>query len=418
MTGLLRIITDSLDQALHQLIVNKLRTFLSLLGITMGIFCIISVQSAVNSLEDNVRGSFNRLGNDVIYVNKFSWGEDPGQNWWKYVKRPNPSHDDYEAIKDRSNSTRILSYYAIIGRRTVKYRNNSVDGAFAFGTTLEYADILKLEFHKGRFFSPSEYYYAAPKVVLGYEVAGRLFGIEDPIGKRISLGGKKLEVVGVLEKSGEDLISILNYDEVAMISYPFGKQLANLSNRFGFGGGIAVKAKQGVEVDYLKGELTGILRAERRLKPVEDDNFSLNTLSLMSKVLDAVFSTLNTMGLILGIFAIIVGAISVANIMFVSVKERTNIIGIKKAIGARRSVILLEFLTESVILCLAGGVVGILLVWGVVTIISDYIPFDIYMGPTEALWGLVWSIGIGVVSGFIPALQAARMDPITAIRHK
>ena len=305
-----------------------------------------------------------------------------------------------------------------MGSRPIRYRSSSVDRAFLVGITYEYGELFKLGLEKGRYFSQAEYSRAVPSIILGNKVAEGLFGGLDPIGRDVKVWGKKFEVIGVLEPSGEDLISIMNYDEVGFVAYPMASQLSNFNPYTSFGGGVAAKAADRSQMEELKDEMTGILRAERRLRPREESNFSLNTLSILANVLDGFFGVLNTLGLVIGIFAIFVGAFSVANIMFVSVKERTNIIGIKKALGAKNYMVLLEFLIEAIILCLVGGMVGLVFVAAVLALVTQGIDFDIQIGPSNIISGLIWSIGIGIVSGFIPALQASRMNPVDAIRSK
>ena len=414
----IKVAGESFRQAIQQLVGNKLRSVLSLLGITIGIFCIIGVQASVDSLEADIRESFEKLGEDVIYVSRFYWGEDPSQNWWKYRRRPEPSPDDYKAIKVRSDLAEQAAFWYFMGARPIRYRSSSVDRAFLVGMTYEYGELFQIGLAKGRYFSQAEYSRGVPVIVLGHKVAEGLFGGLDPIGRDVKVWGKKFEVIGVLEESGEDLISIMNYDEVGFIAYPVATQLSNFNKYTSFGGGVAAKAVSRETMDDLKDEMTGILRAERKLRPREEDNFSLNTLSILANVLDGFFGVLNTLGLVIGIFAIFVGAFSVANIMFVSVKERTNIIGIKKALGAKNYMVLLEFLIEAIILCLIGGIVGLVLVSGILALVTQSIDFTIQVGPANIISGLVWSIGIGIVAGFIPALQASRMNPVDAIRSK
>jgi putative ABC transport system permease protein len=413
-----KVVAESFRQATQQLVGNKLRSFLSLLGITIGIFCIIGVQASVDSLERDIRESFEKLGDDVVYVSKFFWGEDPSQNWWKYRRRPEPGPEDYEAVKKRSDLVEQAAFWFFLGAKPVKYRNSSVERAFLVGHSFEYGELFKLGFQKGRYFSQAEYARGAPKVIIGHEVAESLFGHLDPIGRQIKVWGRKFEVIGVLEQSGEDLISVMNYDEVIFVAYPMAQQLVNFNRYTSMGGGVAAKAVSREKIEEMKDEMTGILRASRRLKPREENDFSLNTLSILANVLDSFFRVLNTLGLVIGIFAIFVGAFSVANIMFVSVKERTNIIGIKKALGAKNYMVLLEFLIESIILCIVGGVIGILFVTAVLAIVSNFIDFNIFVGANNVINGLIWSIGIGIVAGFIPALQASRMNPVDAIRSK
>lgn len=418
MITLLKIINESIRQAFQQLAGNKLRSFLSLLGITIGILCIVGVQSAVDSLEANIRGSFEKLGDDVIYIQKMPWNEDPGENWWKYMRRPNPSYNDYKAIKAKVKTAGLVDYHVFIGSKTIKYRSSSVDRATTVAVTYEFDDLFKVNYDKGRWYTPTEYHYGLNKVVIGHKIAEELFGTLDPIGKKVKLMGHKLEIIGVFEKSGKDIINVMDYDEVIIVAYELAKKIANVKaqNPF-FGTAVNVKAAKGSTTEELKDELTWVLRAKRRLKPKEENNFSLNSLSILGGIMDAIFGTMSFAGWLIGIFAIFVGGFSVANIMFVSVKERTKIIGIKKAIGAKRYIILLEFLIESIILCILGGAVGLAMLYGFFKLMEGTTPFDIFLSSGNIILGLSLSIIIGVLSGFIPALQASNMDPVVAIRH-
>ncbi len=413
-----KIIYESILQAVHQLVSNKLRSFLSLLGISIGILCIIGVKSAVDSLEDNIRGSFEKLGNDVIYVKRFSWSEPPSKSWWKYLKRPNPSYDDYKVITKKVKSAEASVFYSTIGFTTVKFKSYSVENTVLIGMTSEFNRVFALDIEKGRFMSHSEFYYGSPKVVVGATVASELFGSIDPIGKDIKVKGKKMEIVGVLKKAGKDLINPLNFDECVLISYKQASTMANLKSKYIFDSTVTIKAAEGVEMDQLKDEVTGVLRSHRRLKPKQNDNFALNELSMLSLLLDGFFGVLNVAGICIGFFAILVGMFSVANIMFVSVKERTNIIGIKKALGAKRYVILLEFLIESIILCIIGGIIGLVFVFVVIKMITVFLEFEMSLSIFNIIIGISMSIFIGILSGVIPAIQASKLDPVVAIRSK
>lgn len=412
-----KIISESILQALSQLTSNKLRSFLSLLGITIGIFCIVAVKTAVDSLENNVRGSFEKLGDDVVYISQFSWMEDPGQNFWKWRKRPNPDFDDYEVLKAKLRTTQLVSFHVFVGMKTLKYRSSSVDPVFVVGITPEYGEMFNFKFEKGRYFSSAESHYGSDKCVIGYKVAEELFGSIEPVGKRVKFSGRNLEVIGVLEKNGNDLVSVMDFDQAMMIPYELASKTNNLKNTRRFGNSmLSVKAREGIELEDMRDEITGVLRAHRRLKPTQEDNFAMNQLSFLSKILDGFFGVLNLVGLIIGGFAILVGIFSVANIMFVSVKERTNIIGIKKALGAKRYVILLEFLIESVILCILGGIFGLLLVFIVMLGLSQAAEFEMSLTLSNIIFGVGLSIVVGTLSGLIPAFLAAKMDPVEAIR--
>ncbi len=416
MITLLKVFKESIAQAFQQLLSNKLRSFLSLLGISIGIFCIIGVQSAVDSLEANIKGSFDKLGDDVVYINKMPWDEDPGQNFWKYQRRPNPGYKDFQAIKANVKSADLIDYHLFIGMKTIKYKSSSVDRVFLVGATYDFDELLKMNYEKGRWYSSAEYHYGADKVLIGHTVAEELFGNTNPIGKKITLSGRKLEVIAVIEKAGQDILQIMNFDEGVLISYELAKKMVNVKPNHPFGTTIDVKAKEGVSLDQLKDELTGVMRTQRRLRPKEDNNFALNSLSLLAGIIEGFFGALNKVGIFIGGFAIFVGMFSVANIMFVSVKERTGMIGIKKALGAKKYIILLEFLVEAVILCIIGGAVGLGIVQGVVALLSSAMPFDLVLSANNIIWGLSLSIGIGILSGFIPAWQAAGMDPVEAMR--
>ncbi|MEN0003312.1 MAG: ABC transporter permease [Bacteroidota bacterium] len=415
MRTIFKVITESIRQALGQLRANKLRSFLSLLGISIGIFCIIGVLSGVDSLEDNVRGSLEKLGNDVVYVKKWPWAN-IGNEWWKYFRRPNPSHADFEVVQARTKTAELTSFHVVIGFKTVKYRSSSVERTILIGSSLEFADMFKIEFEKGRYFSPSEYNFGSNKIILGYKVAEQLFGTIEPIGKVVKMSGRKYEVIGVIEKAGNDLLNPLDFDEALIISYPSARGVANLKARDIFDATVTIKASDGVSLRSMKDEVKGILRAHRRLKPKEDDNFSLNELSMISAVFDNFFFVLNILGIVIGFFAILVGGVGVANIMFVSVKERTSMIGVKKALGAKKYMILLEFLIESIVLCLIGGFMGLALVYVVVTVLSNAIDFELFLSVSNMTIGLFLSIFIGTVSGLVPAFLAARMDPVVAMR--
>lgn len=411
-----KIFWESLLQATGSLRGNKLRTFLSLLGITIGIFCIITVKSAVDSLQKNIVDGFNELGSDVIYLDKMPWNEDPGENYWKYAKRPDPSFDDYEAIKRKSKLADNAAYTVFTGGRVIKYRSSSVSNAFIMGSTYEYASIQNLKIQEGRFLTTNEYETGANKVILGYKLYNELFKSINGIGKEVKLFGQDFQVIGYLESEGDNVFNFLNFDEVIWIGFKTAKKFVNVKDESNVGRMLNIKAKSGVDMSDFKGEMASIIRAVRRLRPLEKDNFALNELSMLSQVLDSVFGVINIAGFIIGIFALVVGMFSVANIMFVSVKERTSIIGIKKALGAKRYIILMEFLIEAVILCVFGGIIGLCLVAIALKVISMLIPFGMSMSLVNMVIGVGASIIVGIISGILPALQASGMDPVEAIR--
>jgi putative ABC transport system permease protein len=402
-------------QAFQQLRSNKLRSALSLLGITIGIFCIIAVLSAVNSLEKNVRQSMEKLGDDVLYISKIPWTDGSPDSYWKYLRRPTPDHKDFEALEASVKTADYTAFSVFIGSKRISYRSSDVNGAILIAVTYNYADIFNIEFDKGRYFSPIEYQMGMDRIVIGYKLAEQLFGDADPINRPVKLSGRKYQVIGVIKESGNDLINPVNFDWAILVNYNAAKKLANVESNFPFGASLMVKAADNVDLQEVKDDVVVTMRRARRLSPLEENNFSINELSIISNALNQFFGVLNKLGWVVGIFAIVVGAVSVANIMFVSVKERTRLIGIKKALGAKRYMILLEFLIEAIILCMIGGLIGLTTVWATLSILGPAIDFELFMSLKNVFVGVGLSIAIGVASGFIPASVAAKMDPVVAM---
>jgi putative ABC transport system permease protein len=357
----------------------------------------------------------SKLGNDVVYIDKWPWA-DVGSNWWEYFRRPHPDHEEYETVKDKSRTASMASYITSVGRRTLKHQSNSASGVPLVVVTEEFDRMFNLELESGRFFSPAEYRYGSPKALIGADVAEALLGNINPIGRKVKVSGRYFEIIGKIKPSGDELVNIMDWDGNLFIPYTTAASFINVKQYSRWNGQVAVRAREGVSKDELKDELRGIIRAKRRLKPRADDNFALNEITMVASALDSFFGVLNVIGFLIGGFSILVGGVSVANIMFVSVKERTSLIGVKKALGAKRYIILLEFLIEAIILCVIGGLLGLLMVFGVTQVISQFIPFQIFLNASNAIMGLTISIAIGIIAGFIPALQASRMDPVDAMR--
>ena len=409
-----RLLRESFIFAFISLTANKLRTLLSLLGITIGIFAIILVYSIVDSLEKNIRDSVSQFGDQVVYVQKWPWSGGADFAWWKYLNRPVPLNSEADIIRRRSQYAEHVAFGSSLGGATVTRASNSATGAEVLGTTYDYNKIWTFELAHGRYFTESEMNAGRPYCIIGADIAEGLFlSGEEIIGQRITISGQKLSVIGVFEKVGESLVG-QSYDKMVIV--PFKKVRTVVNTDRNESNVIMASAKEGITVAQLKDELTGIMRSVRRLRPGADDNFALNDPSLISNQLDSLFGALGIMGTIIGMFSILVGGFGIANIMFVSVRERTNEIGIQKALGAKNFIILSQFLTESVVLCLLGGVAGLVLVALGAYIAAVAFEFDIFLSVGNVVLGLLLSAGIGLISGLIPAWMAARLNPVDAIR--
>lgn len=411
----LRLFKESFLFAVNSVIVNKLRTFLSLFGITIGIFSIISVFTVLDWMEKSIRDSISSLGDDVVYVQKFPWSFDPNLAWWDIIRWPAVSTDDYHAILNRSTKAGAASLTVFLTRQ-VKYRNNLANDAYIYAVTHEFENIRSFEIEKGRYFSPDESASGKNVAILGAIVAGRLFEKSEPVGKEIIIGGHRATIIGVLKKEGQGGISDSGMDELTVIPLNFGKNFINMRSRF-LETNLMIRAKEGVSVQELSEETTMLLRASRRLKPGEISNFSVNRANLLSQGFDAVFAGIKIGGWLIGGFAILVGGFGIANIMFVSVRERTNIIGIQKALGAKRFFILQQFLTESVLLSLVGGILGILLIFIATLVINYLYELNMFLTTGNIVLALFISGIIGIVAGYAPAYAASKMNPVDAMGY-
>jgi putative ABC transport system permease protein len=409
---IIRLILESFSFAIHALSVNKLRTFLSLLGISIGIFAIIAVYTIVDSLEANIRNSVQSLGGDVIYVQKWSWGGGGEYPWWKYLQRPEPSYGDYRELDDRLGSAESI-VFGMTMSGTAKHANNSVEQVGVLGATHDYNKIWDFDLVEGRYFSEIESNSGPNIAIIGSDIAEGLFPSSPAEGKKFSVLGKKFTVIGVFERVGQGLVGG-NIDELILIPASAMRKMVN-PDRLN-GNMIMCKAKPSVGMDIFKDELRVAMRSIRRLKPKTDDDFSLNEISLISNQLDQLFKILGMVGTVIGGFSILVGGFGIANIMFVSVSERKNQIGIQKSLGAKNYFILLQFLFESVVLSLFGGIIGLIFVVVGVLLASESLDFEFIITTGNVVTGIVISVIIGLISGTIPAVMASKLDPVEAIR--
>jgi putative ABC transport system permease protein len=409
---LLRLIRESYLFALQAIIMNKLRTLLSLLGITIGIFAVITVFTIVDSMEITIRSNIESLGDDVLFVQKWPWSFGGDYPWWKYVNRPVPKYSELAEVEARLQSARAVSFM-IGSRRTVKYLDKSMDNIAVYAISKDYDKTMTLDIEDGRYFSLSEAIAGRASAIIGSNIATNFFENLDPLGKQIKIFGRDIEVVGVLKKKGEDMFGG-SEDNQVIIPIAYARNLVDINSEI-YDPVIIAKAKPGVSNAELKDELTGVMRSIRRLKPGAEDNFAINETSLLTKGFEGLFTILSIAGWIIGGFSLLVGGFGIANIMFVSVRERTHIIGIQKSLGAKNYFILLEFLFEAILLCLVGGLVGLLIVY-LGTLVASAFGMKLTLTAGNIILGMMVSFIIGLVSGSIPAWIASRMDPVEAIR--
>jgi putative ABC transport system permease protein len=410
----INILLNSLRLTLQELKVNKLRTALSLTGVAFGIFCIIGVLATVNSLERNIQKEVSSLGSNTIYIDKWEYGGGPDKPWWKYRSRPLMKYEEAALIRERSELTDKVSYL-MRSSGNISHGDQVMENSTLYGIVEAQTDIQPLSFAEGRYISSAEFNSGSAVGLIGYDNAEKLFGTAArAVGKAFDIKGKRITIVGVIKKEGKNFIG-WDYDNSVMLPYLLCKQLVDeeAGNPV-----LIVKGKDGVSTAALSDELEGIMRQIRRLSPVQEDNFSLNSVEAFSKAVTSLFSTVNVVGGIIGVISLIVGMFGIANIMFVTVKERTSIIGLKKAIGAKSRSILMEFLLEAALLCLLGGAIGLLLVYILTLVLSGPLNFPTYISMPLLLSTVAICLVVGVLAGIFPASRAAKMNPVVAIRSK
>lgn len=410
----LALIKESFFFAWSALNASRLRTFLSLLGITIGIFSIITVFTIVDSLEHNLKTGIQELGDNVVYIHKWPWEFKEDFPWWKYMNRPVPTIKEFDRLNGKVNTAQSIAFH-VAGRKPVKYKSNTIDNVTITGGSYQYDKITNFDVAEGRYFTESESNAGRNTCLIGSTIAEALFlNGENPIGKNIKIGGIKLQVIGVFKKQGESLLGN-STDTQILVPVNFIRNHVDIRSE-NLDPYIAVKAKDGISNDQMKDELRGMMRGLRQLAPETEDDFALNETKVISQGFDGLFSVVGLAGWIIGGFSILVGGFGIANIMFVSVKERTSLIGIQKSLGAKNYFILMQFLFESVFLSLIGGLMGLLLIWLLTLAIGDSVGMDIFLSQSNVILGVTISFLIGIISGFVPAYSASQLDPVEAIR--
>ncbi len=414
----LKLIKESILFAFDALRVNRLRTILSLLGITIGIFTIIAVFTAVDFLKNSVNSSINKLGNNIVYIETFPWGPEDGEKeypWWTYLQRPQPTFDEYMSLKSRLQMGEKVSYSVDFANKTIKFLSNSVQDVRLTAVSAESDQVRTYNFSAGRYFTESESESGKNVCIIGAGVGEGLFknGL-DPIGKVIQVMGHDVVVAGVLTKEGDDVLGI-SADNQVFMPETYARGLVNIKSK-NVGPSIIIKGADNLDFVSMLGDITSSFRSLRKLGPGQKNNFALNNPTILTQAFSSISKILDIAGWVIGGFSMLVGGFGIANIMFVSVRERTNIIGIQKSLGAKNYFILLQFLVEAVVLCVIGGLVGLLLVYMGTQVISLVFHKEFPLNISNITYGIGLSVFIGTLAGFWPAWSASRLDPVEAIR--
>lgn len=409
-------LVESIRIAFSVIRAHKMRSVLTALGVIIGIIAVTLMGSAIGGIETGFDRSMAVLGDDILYVEKWPWRH--VDDWWNYRNRRtmNVRYADElnRIIAATPNSELVIAVPTLQTGRNVKYGENEVKGVFTQGTTIDFLVTSTSQFAEGRFFTEAESRGGRNVVVLGADVADALFPGRSPLGETVSIDGNPFRVVGVYAKQGT-FLGLFSFDNQVVV--PLGAFMRVFSSRLDTS--IRVKVKDKNRMEAARDELTGAMRRVRALPPEAKNDFEINEQGALKSSIGPIKSGIAIAGLFVTGLALFVGAIGIMNITYVSVKERTREIGTRKAVGARRRTILLQFLVEAVAICFIGGVVGLALSWLMTTAVAAAAPsFPMRFSPGLVMTGLVVSMLTGIVSGFAPAVSASRLDPIEALRYE
>lgn len=408
------ILAGSFIMAAQSLRAQRLRSFLSVLGVTIGIFAIILVFTVLDSLENKLRGSVQEIGNNVVFIQKWPWSFSSDYPWWKYLNRPLPSIAEYQYIKSNSQTTEAVAFQCSKSAVRVYRGTSKLSNAKLTGISADYTKVKTCKLESGRFFSDADLYSAEPFAVIGHDIAKGLFNQQNALQQQFRISGQTYRVLGVLKKEGESMFSESSDMQILIPfkqAYKFMDLTKEDSDPY-----IMVKPKPQISIAQMMSEIRGLMRSQRRIKPIAEDNFALNETRILQQGFDDLFKMVGTAGWIIGGFSILVGGFGIANMMFVSVRERTSQIGIQKSLGSPKAFILCLFLWESIVLSIIGGVIGIALVELGIVIAQFSSDYTLSLSFSNVNLALSISLIVGILSGFLPAYHAAQLDPVEAIR--
>ncbi len=402
-------LSEGLKLSFMALMANKARAVLTMLGIIIGIISVTLMGAAIEGLTRAFNSSIASIGADVLYVQKWPWMDNSGE-WWKFRNRKDLEIDYAEKIK--KDATLLAAVAPIVGRiGTLKFQNMTANNVEVEGTTSDFMYVSKMEFTDGRFFTDEESRGNRPVAVIGSDVADQLFPNREPVGQHIKVNGLSFRVIGVRSKEGS-FMGMFSLDNLVII--PVG-QFQDIYGKH-FHPSIEARVSDPTDMDNAREELRGIMRKIRGLSPLQPDDFSINQQDLLTKAFDKIAGIIGGVGLFVTALSLFVGGIGIMNIMFVSVTERTKEIGVRKALGARRRTILVQFLIESSLICLGGGLLGLAFSYPLSMLIDKFLPTS--MPLSIAITGILISLLVGLVSGLIPAMRASKLDPVEALRYE
>jgi len=401
---------EGLKISLSALGINKTRSFLTTLCIIIGIVMVTLMNAVSNGMDAEFDKSMAMMGQDVVYVEKHPWNRGPDYEWWKYRSRRDIKLDYVEEIRESSRLASAVSASASRGT-SIRYKDVSAGGVFIAGVTDKYFDTAGLNIETGRAFTPEEIQRGAKVTVLGATLAESLFDRENPLGKEVRIGGQRFRVIGLLEKQGK-FLGLADMDRRAITPIKAYGQLFSLRSNIQ----IAVKFPNEEILEEGEYEIEGVMRRVRGLDATEENDFELNKPQAFEAQLSSFKAGLYMVGGGLTALSLIIGGIGVMNIMFVSVRERTKEIGIRKAVGAKAWEILYQFLIEAVIMCLLGGLIGLLLSYPLSMLLNQIFVASIDI--SVVLAAIILCSIVGLIFGFIPAYRAAKSDPIESLRYE